>query len=191
MRKNLGSCAAIFPMPVLMIGTYDMEGKVDVMNAAWGMMADMNKVALNLTESHKTVKNIKETGYFTVGLADVSHMIEADYVGIVSGNNVLDKFEKSGLTAVKSEFVNAPIIEEFPVTMECKFIEYQDNENGVGVIGEIVNVSADEKIIDENGKIDAGKINALIYDPFNHGYYKVGEMVGHAFQEGQSIKRGE
>ena len=140
MRKNLGSCAAIFPMPVLMIGTYDKEGKVDVMNAAWGMMADMNKVALNLTESHKTVKNIKETGYFTIGLADVSHIKQADYVGIVSGNNVLDKFEKSGLTAVKSEFVNAPIIEEFPVTMECKFIEYQDSENGVGVIGEIVNV---------------------------------------------------
>ena len=174
MRKNLGSCAAIFPMPVLMIGTYDKNGNIDVMNAAWGMMADMNKVALNLTESHKTVKNIKETGYFTVGLADFNHMKQADYVGIVSGNNTPDKFQKSGLTAVKSEFVNAPIIQEFPVTMECKFIEYQSNENGVGVIGEIVNVSANEEVLDENGKIDASKINALIYDPFNHLYFKVG-----------------
>ena len=188
MRKNLGSKPAIFPMPVLMIGTYDSEGNIDVMNAAWGMMADMNKVALNLTESHKTVKNIKETGAFTVGLADVSHMTEADYVGIVSANNTKDKFEKSGLTATKSEFVNAPIINEFPVTMECKFIEYQDNENGVGVIGEIINVSASESVLDENGKIDAGKINALIYDPFNHGYYRVGEKVGSAFQEGQKLK---
>lgn len=184
MRKNLGSKTAIFPMPVLMIGTYDKDGNVDVMNAAWGMMADMNKVVLNLTESHKTVSNIKETGFFTVGLADFEHIVQADYVGIVSANTTPDKFEKSHLTATKSEFVNAPIIEEFPVTMECKFIEYND----FGVVGEIVNVSAVERVLDENGNIDASKINALIYDPFNHGYYKVGEKVGDAFRAGQNLK---
>lgn len=188
MRKNLGSRAAIFPMPVLMIGTYDQDGKVDVMNAAWGMMVETNKIALNLSANHKTVKNIKDIGYFTVGLADVEHMKEADYVGIVSLNDVFDKFEKSRLTAVKSEYVNAPIINEFPVTMECKFIEYQDDMNGVGVIGEIINVSADETVLDENGNVDVGKINALVYDPFNHGYYSVGERVGTAFKEGQSLK---
>lgn len=188
MRKNLGVLEAIFPMPVLMIGTYDKDGNVNVMNAAWGMMADSNKVALNLTESHKTVKNIKETGYFTIGLADMTHMTQADYVGIVSGNNTPDKFQKSGLTALKSQYVNAPIITDFPISMECKFIEYQSDENGVGVIGEIVNVSADEKVIDENGKIDTSKLNALIYDPFNHDYYVVGEKVGNAFQEGQKLK---
>lgn len=188
MRKNFGSMSAIFPMPVLMIGTYDGDGNIDVMNAAWGMMADTNKIALNLTESHKTVKNIKERGAFTVGIADTDHITEADYVGIVSANNTPDKFIRSGLTATKSEFVDAPIINEFPITMECKFIEYQTNENGVGVIGEIVNVSIDEKVLDEEGKIDPSKINALIYDPFNHGYYKVGEKVGNAFKEGNKLK---
>ena len=184
MRKNLGSMAGIFPMPVLMIGTYDKDGNIDVMNAAWGMMADMNKVILNLTETHKTVKNIKETGYFTVGIADKDHVKEADYVGIVSGNNTFDKFQKSGLTAVKSEFVNAPIINEFPITMECKLIEFSD----YGVVGEIVNLSVDDKILDENGKIEPSKIHAIIYDTFNHGYYEVGNKVGQAFHDGQKLK---
>ena len=188
MRKNLGSMAAIFPMPVLMIGTYDKEGNIDVMNAAWGMMQDERRIVLNLTESHKTVKNIKEKGAFTVGIADSEHIVEADYVGIVSGNNTLDKFQKSGLHAEKSEFVDAPIITEFPVTMECKFIEYQSNQTGCGVIGEIINVSVDAKILNEDGKIDPSKINAILYDPFNHGYYKVGEKVGNAFRDGQKLK---
>ena len=98
------------------------------------------------------------------------------------------QFQKSGLTTSKSEFVNAPIINEFPVTMECKFIEYQTNENGVGVIGEIVNVSADEKVLDENGKIIHDKIHALIYDPFTYGYYEVGQRVGQAFNDGKKLK---
>ena len=187
MKKNLGVLPAIFPMPVLMVGTYDSEEKVDVMNAAWGMMVDMKRIALNLTESHKTVKNIKEKGFFTVGIADLNHIVEADFVGIVSGNNKGDKFEKSGLHATKSEYVNAPIIEEFPITMECKFIEYQDGEYGCGVIGEIVNVVADEKVLNENNKIDSSKINAILYDTFNHGYYKVGEKVGQAFSDGKRL----
>lgn len=188
MRKNLGSMGALFPMPVLMIGTYDKEGNVDVMNAAWGMLVDMKKIALNLTETHKTVKNIKETGAFTVSIADSFHVKEADYFGIVSGNNTSDKFQKSGLHAVKSEFVNAPIIEEFPIAMECKFIEYQDNENGVGVIGEIVNVSVDEKVLDNNGKVNPDNIKALIYDTFGNNYYVVGEKVGRAFHDGMTLK---
>ena len=188
MRKNIGSKAAIFPMPVLMIGTYNEDGSVDVMNAAWGMMLDMNKVVLNLTETHKTVKNIKEKGAFTVSIADTNHMIEADYFGITSSNAEKDKFEKSGLTTVKSEFVDAPIINEFPVTMECKFIEYQSDEYGCGVVGEIINVSVDEKVLDEKGNVNPEKISAITYDPFNHGYYKVGEYVGQAFQEGKKLK---
>ena len=188
MRKNLGVLSAIFPMPVLLIGTYDKDGSVDVMNAAWGMMVDSNKVALNLTKSHKTVKNIMETKAFTVSIAVKEYMTEADYFGIVSGNTVPDKFNKSGLTAVKGEFVNAPIINELPVAIECKFIEYQDDENGCGVIGEIVNVSASEMVLDSNGNIEPAKLNAILYDPFKHGYYMVGEKVGNAFMEGKSLK---
>ena len=185
MKKNLGVCPAIFPMPVLMIGTYDTKGKVDVMNAAWGMMLDMKRVVLNLTKSHKTVKNIIEKGAFTVGIADSNHIVEADYVGIVSGNTEPNKFEKSRLHSIKSDFVDAPIIEEFPITMECIFVEYQDDDTGCGVIGEIVNVVADEKILDENGKPDPSKINAILYDPFSHGYFKVGDKVIHnVFGEG-------
>ncbi len=188
MRKNLGKKPAIFPMPVLMVGTYNEDGSVDVMNAAWGMMLDMNKVVLNLTESHKTVKNIKEKKAFTVAIADASHVVESDFLGIVSGNSTPNKFEKSGLHAVKSEFIEAPIIEEYGITMECEFIEYQSDETGCGVIGEIVNVSADEKVLDGKGNIDVSKINAIMYDPFNHGYYKVGEKVGQAFSDGNKLK---
>ena len=188
MRKDLGVMPAIFPMPVLMIATYDNDGNIDIMNAAWGTMLDTNKVALNLTESHKTVKNIKKKKAFTVSIANLEYMKEADYVGIVSGNIVKDKFAKTGLTSSKSNFVDAPIINEFPVTMECKFIEYQSDEYGIGVIGEIVNVSAKEEVLDSNGKINPEKIHALIYDPFRHGYYQVGEKVGDAFSCGKEIK---
>ena len=187
MKKNLGVKEGIFPMPVLMVGTYDGEGKPNVMNAAWGMMVDRKRVALNLTETHKTVKNIKETGAFTVGIADVDHVVQADYVGITSGNNNPDKFERSGLHQTKSEFVNAPVIEEFPITMECKFIEYQGGETGCGVIGEIINVKADEKVLDENGNIEPSKINAILFDAYKHGYYTVGEKVGNAFSDGQKL----
>ncbi len=187
MKKNLGVQSAIFPMPVLMIGTYGKDDKIDVMNAAWGMMVDTGKVVLNLTETHKTVQNIKERGAFTVAIADVKHVAEADYLGIVSGNYEPEKFEKSGLHATKSEFVDAPVIDEFPITMECKFIEYQSNENGCGVIGEIINVVADEEVLDENGKVEPSKLNAILYDTFKHGYYIVGEKVGQAFSDGKKL----
>lgn len=188
MRKNLGIKPAIFPMPVLMIATYNEDNSVDVMNAAWGMMVDNNVIALNLAETHKTVKNIKARGAFTVSIADVTHLKEADYFGIVSSNKVKEKFLRTNLIASKSERVDAPIIEEFPITMECKFLEYQDNAYGCGVIGEIVNVSALEEVIDENNKVNPTKINALIYEPFNHGYYSVGKKVGNAFKDGQDLK---
>ena len=188
MRKNIKAKTALFPMPVLMIGTFNEDDTVDVMNAAWGMMVDYDKIILNLDESHKTVKNIMNRKSFTVSLADYDHYVEADYLGIVSANNTPDKFKKSGLNYIKSEFVDAPIIEEFPICMECEFIEQQEGENGCGFIGKIVNVSADEKILDETGKVDASKINSILYDTFNHGYYKVGEKVGQAFNDGNNLK---
>lgn len=188
MRKNIKTIEAIFPMPVLMIATYNDDGSVDVMNAAWGMMIDRNIVALNLTETHKTVKNIKERKAFTVSIADSKHVVEADYFGIVSGNNTLNKFENSGLTAIKSENVDAPIINEFPICLECEFIEYQDEKYGAGVIGKVVNVSADEKVM--NGEnVDINLVNAISFDPFTHGYYKVSERVGNAFEDGMKLKK--
>ncbi len=175
-------------MPVLMVSTYNEDGSVNVMNAAWGTMQERGNVVLNLTETHKTVKNIKTRGAFTVSIADAAHVVEADYFGVVSGSQVADKFENSGLTAVKSELIDAPIINEFPLCLECKFIEYQNNEYGCGVIGKVVNITADERVIVDD-RIDMTLVNAIAFDPYTHGYYKVGERVGEAFKDGLKLKR--
>ena len=163
MRTKLNITAGIFPMPVLMIGTYNEDGSVNVMNAAWGTMQERDIVALNLTETHKTVQNIKARGAFTVSIADAAHMVEADYFGVESGNRVTDKFARSGLTASKAETVDAPVINEFPICLECQFIEYQDGEYGCGVIGKVVNVTADEGVM-VNGRIDMARVQAIAFD---------------------------
>lgn len=130
MRTKLKITEGIFPMPVLMVATYNEDGSVNVMNAAWGTMQERDTVVLNLTETHKTVQNIKARGAFTVSIADAAHIVEADYFGVESGNKVADKFARSGLTASKAETVDAPVINEFPICLECRFIEYQNNEYG-------------------------------------------------------------
>ena len=188
MRNKLNITEGIFPMPVLMVATYNEDGSVNVMNAAWGTMQERGNVALNLTETHKTVKNIKARKAFTVSIADAAHVVEADYFGVESGNRVSNKFENSGLTASKSELVDAPVINEFPLCLECEFIEYQDGEYGCGVIGKVVNVTADEKVI-VDGKIDINLVNAIAFDPYTHGYYKVSGRVGEAFKDGLQLKK--
>ena len=147
-------------------------------------MLDRNQVVLNLTETHKTVKNIKERKAFTVSIADSKHVIEADYFGMVSGNTTPNKFENSGLTSTKSENIDAPIINEFPICLECEFIEYSE----CGVIGKVINVTADEKVM-KNDNVDLTLVDAITFDPFTHGYYKVTERVGNAFQDGLQLKK--
>lgn len=188
MRKKLEITEGIFPMPVLMVATYNEDNSVNVMNAAWGTMQERGVVALNLTDSHKTVKNIKERGAFTVSIADVAHVVEADYFGVESGNRIPNKFGISGLTANKSEMLDAPVISEFPLCLECEFIEYQGGEYGCGVIGKVVNVTADERVM-INDKIDMSLVNAIAFDPYTHGYYKVSERVGEAFKDGLQLKK--
>ena len=188
MRKQLNITEGIFPMPVLMIATYNEDGSVNVMNAAWGTMQARDIVALNLSESHKTVKNIKARVGFTVSIADASHVVEADYFGVESGNRVADKFAKSGMTASKSEVVDAPVINEFPLCLECKFIEYQGDEYGCGVIGKVLKVTADESVM-EGDKLNMSLVNAVAFDPYTHGYYKVTERVGEAFKDGLKLKK--
>ncbi len=186
MRKKLNITEGIFPMPVLMVATYNDDGTVNVMNAAWGTMQERGTVALNLTESHKTVKNIKARGAFTVSIADAAHVTEADYFGVASGNKISNKLEKAGLTASKADTVDAPVINEFPLCLECEFIEYQDNKYGCGVIGKVVNVTADERVMPD-GKLDMSLVNAIAFDPYTHGYYKVTERVGEAFKDGLQL----
>ena len=188
MGTKLNITEGISPMPALMIGTYSEDGSVNVMNAALGTMQERDIVALNLTETHKTVQNIKAQGGFTVSIADAAHMVEADYFGVESGNRVTAKFARSGLTASKAETVDAPVINEFPICLECQFIEYQDGEYGCGVIGKVVNVTADERIM-MNGRIDMARVQAIAFDPYTHGYYKVTERVGEAFKDGLKLKK--
>lgn len=187
MKKDLGVLQAVYPMPVLMIATYDEAGKVDVMNAAWGNISAPDKIALFISEPHKTTKNIRKVKAFTVSLADEAHLKEADFFGIASGNNMEDKFERTGLTAVKSDKVNAPIIEEFPLVMECELAEIVETENLHAVVGKIVNVAAEESVISDNGKVDPAKLNAVVFDNFQSGYYTLGEKVGQAWSAGKVL----
>ena len=189
MKKDIETKIAVLPMPVLMIAAYDEKGVVNVMNAAWGMISDMDKITLFIDEDHKTTKNIRATKAFTVSIADKAHMAEADFFGIATGNKMPDKFERSGLHAVKSSHVNAPIIDEFPIAMECELLEIVDTENIHAVIGKIVNACADEKVLDEKGKVAPSKVDALIFDQFQNGYYVVGEKVGKAWNAGAALMK--
>lgn len=189
MLKDLGAKPYTFPMPVLMIATYNEDGSVDVMNMAWGGVCAENMVALNIDEDHKTSENIKRTGAFTLSIADVPHIEAADFFGIATGNKMKDKFERSGLHAVKSMRVDAPIVEEFPLTLECKVAECQHTAYGFRVLGEILNVLADEKVLDEKGKVAPAKLNAFVFDQFQSGYYAIGEKVGQAWQTGAGLMK--
>lgn len=186
MRKNYGPKPYIYPMPVLIIGSYDEKGVPDAMNAAWGCICDMNKISLYLAADHKSVKNILAKGAFTVSIADADNVVAADYVGIVSGNQEPDKVAKAGWHTTKSSFVDAPIIDELPLTLECKMESF--DEETECMIGEILNVSADERILNEKGQIDLSKFSPIAYDPANHDYVKLGEKVGNAFQDGKQLK---
>lgn len=172
-------------MPVLIVGSYDENGVPNAMNAAWGGIYDTNQVMVCLADDHKTTENIKKSGAFTVSFATANTVIPCDYVGIVSANDVPDKLRKAGFHATKSELVNAPIIDELPMTLECKLLKF--NEDGI-CIGDIVNVSADESILDKNGRIDSERLNPIIYDSVSHAYRRFGEKVGTAFSDGKKIK---
>ena len=189
MKKNLGVVQAVYPMPVLMVAAYDETGKVNVMTAAWGMIYAMDKIALFIDEDHRTTQNLLKTKAFTVALADRAHMDVADFFGIATGNKMEDKFERTGYHAVKSEHVNAPIVEEFPVVMECELAEVVHTESMYAIVGRIVNVAAEEAVLDEKGKVDPGKLNALIFDQFRHGYYVTGEQVGKAWNAGAALMK--
>lgn len=185
MRKNFGALTSVYSMPVFIVAAYDENGSPNCMNAAWGGIYEEKQIMLCLSHSHKTTKNIKLSGAFTVSIADAKHVVEADYVGMASGNNEPDKMAKAGFTTVKSDFVNAPVINELPMTVECKLIKF--NEDGI-CIGEIVNVSADESVLGEDGAIDPSMLGAITFDPVHHSYIALGEKVGNAFSDGKALK---
>lgn len=189
MKKDLGVKPYTFPMPVLMIATYGADGTVDVMNMAWGGVCAENMVALNIDEDHKTAENIKARGAFTLSIADIPHIKEADFFGIATGNKMPDKFARSGLHAVRSEKVDAPVVEEFPLTLECRVAECQHTVYGFRVLGEIVGVLAEEAVLDEKGRVVPSRLNAFVFDQFQAGYYAIGEKVGQAWHTGTELAK--
>ncbi len=182
MRKNFGAKTFLYPQPVMIIGTYDENGKANAMNAAWGGICGEDEVIVDLG-SHKTTDNLAITKAFTVAIADAEHVVECDYVGIASGRKFADKMEKAGFTTVKSEFVNAPVINELPLTLECELISVSEGK----YIGKIINVSCDEKYLGDDGLPDISKFTPITYDPVHHKYIALGEAVGTAFSDGNKL----
>ena len=181
-RVDFGAKPLLLPMPVLIIGTYDENGVPNAMNAAWGTITDFQEITISLAP-HKTTENFAITGAFTVSMATEDTVTACDYVGIVSANDVSDKFAKAGFHATKSEKVNAPLIDELPMALECKVKSYEDDI----LIGEIVNVTADESVITD-GKIDIQKLKPIAYDPTSNSYVTLGNVVGKAFSDGLKLK---
>lgn len=174
----------LYPMPVLIIGTYDEGGEANAMNAAWGGISEEREISVCVSDDHKTTANFLLTGAFTVSVADVKNVVAADYVGIVSGNDVPDKVKKCGLTAIRSEVVNAPIFAEMPFALECKVKSY--DKESCRLVGEIINISVDEEILTD-GRIDLTKFRPIAYDPSGHNYVALGETVGKAFSDGRKV----
>ena len=181
-RVNFGAKPEMYPMPVLIIGTYDENGIPNAMNAAWGIITDMNEISISMSQ-HKTTANLAKTGAFTVSMATEDTVVACDYVGVESASKVPDKFAKAGFHATKSSFVNAPLIDELPMALECKVKSFK---NGI-LVGEIVNVNADESVLTD-GKIDPKKLKPITYDPVNNAYFGLGEKVGNAFKDGLKLK---
>ena len=186
MRKNFGVKTWLYPMPVLIVGTYDTDGRPDAMNAAWGGIHDTNQIGVCIDPGHKTAENLRARRCFTVSVADAAHLTACDYVGIVSARDEPDKLRKANFHASRSEFVDAPIIDELPMTLECRLVSY-DEKTGC-TVGEIVNVSADETILDAEGRIDPAKLRPLTFDPIHHLYRELGAAAGRAFQAGLELK---
>ncbi|MCD7844657.1 MAG: flavin reductase family protein [Oscillospiraceae bacterium] len=189
MTKNLGVQPYLFPMPTYMIGTYNEDDSVDVMMMAWGGICAEDMVALNLEAEHKTVTNLEARRAFTLAIPGTDTLRESDFLGIASANKMADKFARTGLHAVKSDRVDAPVIAEYPVTLVCEVAEMQKQPYGLRVLGRIVDVIADEKVLDEKGKIDVAKIHAFVFDQVRHGYYAVGEKVGQAWSSGAALMK--
>ena len=185
MRKNFGAKAYCYPQPVFILAAYGEDGTPNAMNAAWGGISEENELSLCISAGHKTTKDILSRGAFTVSMADADHVAACDYVGLASGNRVKDKFARAGFHAEPSEFVDAPLIKELPISLECRLKCYDPETCRMG--GEIVNVSVDESVLTD-GKVDVKKAKPITFDPFNNTYVVLGDTVGKAFHDGKALK---
>lgn len=183
-RKSFGPENALIttPQPCVMIATWDQDHTPDVMMAAWAGQLDYNQIVISLGK-HKTTDNLELTQAFTVSFADVRTIAESDYFGLVSGNDVPDKVARAGFTATPSQNVDAPIINEYPLTLECRVVSFEDGM----LIGEVVNQIADESILTD-GKVDLGKLQPIVFDAASMSYRSVGGIVGKAWGDGTKFQ---
>ncbi len=188
MHQLIDKKQGLFPMPVLLISTYNEDGSVDTMNAAWGTLEDTDVILLELTRDHKTSENILREKCFTVAPATIEHIREADYFGLVSGNEVKDKFAKSGLHSHDAGILHAPVIDEYPLSMVCEVVRVDETNGDFAVYGKIVSLSVDDSIRNENGAIDAKRCRFVSYFPIDHSYRLVEEKVADAFRVGKTLK---
>ena len=186
MRKNFGAKEMCYPMPVFIIGTYNPDGTPNAMNAAWGGVTEEAQLTICVDAEHKTAQNVLARKAFTVSMGTAQYVTACDYVGIVSGNQEPDKFAKAGFHAIKSEFVDAPLIDELPMALECQLISY--DPESCHLVGRVVNVCVDEAYLDEKGKVDVKKLQPITFDPVHHTYLVLGEKVGQAFHDGLALK---
>ena len=186
--KNFGPKAWMLPQPVLIIGTYNEDGTPNAMNAAWGGQWDMKEIMISMG-AHATTENLDRCPDFTVAFATRDTMVAADFVGIVSAKNDPAKMQKAGWTAVKSEYVNAPVFTDFPLTLECRIVKKIDvSDEGYYIVAEIVNIVVDEQYLSADGKPDIDKMTLITYNPINHAYHALGVQVGKAFSDGKVLK---
>ena len=186
MRKNFGPNPLCYPQPVFILAAYGADGTPNCMNAAWGGISETQEVSVCISAGHKTTANILCSKAFTISMATAEQVTACDYVGIVSGNAVPDKFARAGFHATPSEFVHAPLIDELPMAMECELISY--DPKSCRLVGKIVNVSADESVLGETGKVDPKKLRPITFDPMNNTYVALGETVGQAFKDGVKLR---
>ena len=191
MKKDFGVHPYLFPMPTYMIATYNEDESVDAMAMAWGGICAEDMVALNLEEDHKTVANLKARGAFTLSVPGLDTLEASDFMGTASANKFPDKFARTGLHAEKSSRVDAPVITEYPLTLECEVVEMQEQPYGLRVLGRIVNVLAEESVLDELGRIDSGKLNTFLFDQMRNDYYAVGPVCGKAWHSGAPLLKKE
>lgn len=186
--KSFGKKAWMLPQPVLIIGTYDAEGRPNAMNAAWGGQWDAQEIMISMGK-HATTANLNRCGEFTVAFATTETLVAADYVGITSAVNTPDKMTKSGLTAVKADNVNAPLFTEFPLTLECRISrKIDESDSGYYIVAEIVNIVCADEYLAADGKPDVEKMQLITFDPVHNGYIALGKRVGNAFSDGRQLK---
>ena len=186
MRKNFGPKPAMYPMPVLILAAYGADGTPNAMNAAWGGISEETEISMCISPGHKTTENILARKAFTVSMGTADTVVACDYVGIVSGNEVPDKVAWAGFHTSRSAFVDAPLIDELPMALECRLVSYDPEP--CRLVGEIVNVSAQENVLNAEGFVDPAKLRPITYDSMNHTYLVLGEVVGNAFADGAKLR---